>query len=669
MAMREMMHLFTGLVVVVVAVVVLVWGPGDPFDRGLDLFAAERMEGAIADFSRVREDHPLYLYSRLYLAQAYLKTGEPGRAVSVLAGVRLPFEVDLLLSRAHLALGNPALAEVEVIEALNAAVLPEEQAAALFIALKIAEARADYAQQVQHILQLLEVLPVRFIGYEAQMLRARLSAAAIFLNPADARDRQALFDYAVYLARVDPTTARRILLAILPFLTGTDEHEAEFQVALIASTRLGDHRSAEGLFEDLITYGPLEGRDRSRYFAAHNLLALGRQAEAEAGFARIIEEGDAHWAALSIYWLMRLYLHRDEAGAWELLQGVRPDLIAAAAYHRALFRLFFHHFSAQDYIAALPVIDLLLALPLDDRSHPRALFWRHRLAATLGHQHGRWYLERLERLYSLSYHALLARERGWIAGPLFTPGERRTRTDLAAAASSRLCTEEKAMLRQLILLADRGIWRPAFRLLALLATSLPDYLYFELQSALREEQGEFRLAIEYAEILADSADAALLPRSLLTRLYPRHYREETRIAAARFNAEEALIHAIILRESAFERMALSRSDAHGLMQIIPTTGADIAGRLALDDFQTAVMFDPQTNITMGTSYIIRQLARFGDLRLAIAAYHGGSGNVTRWLAARPDADLDLFIELIPAESTRNYVKSVYQALLIYREIY
>lgn len=682
MAMREMMHLFTGLIVVVVAVVVLVLGPGDPFDRGLDLLAVGQVEGAIASFSRVSEMHPLYPYARLYLAQGYLEAGEPGRAVSVLAGVGIPFEVDLLLGRAHLALGNLALAEAKAAEALHAAILSEERAAALSLTLELAETRADHVQQVESILQLLEVLPVRFIGYEARALRTRLAEAAVFLDPVDDRDRQALFDYAIYLARVDPAGARRILLAVLPFLTGTDKHEAEFQIALITSTRLGDRRSAEGLFEGLIARGPQEMRDRSRYFAAHNLIALGRRAEAEEGFARIIEWGNAHWAGLSIYWLMRLYLHHDEAGAWRLLQGARQDLLAAADYHRALFRLFFHHFSAQDYIAALPVIDLLLNLPLDDQSHPRALFWRYRLAAALN-QYDRWHLERLGNLYPLSYYALLARDRGWITGPLFTAGERRTRADLVAEASSRLRGEEKERLAQMVMFADHGtadygtadhgtadygIWRLVFRRLALLAPYLPEQIYLELKSEMREEEGELRLAINYAELLADSADVVLLPRSLLTRIYPRHYQKETGIAAARFDAEEALIHAIIRRESAFERMALSRSDAHGLMQIIPTTGADIAGRLGLDGFTPAHMFDPQTNITMGTSYITRQLARFADLRLAIAAYHGGSGNVTRWLAARPDVDIDLFIELIPAASTRDYVKSVYQALLIYRAI-
>lgn len=668
MAMREMLHISAGLLVVVVAAVILVLAPGDPFARGLDLLAAGRIEGSIASLSRVSETHPLYQYSRLYLAQAYIEAGEPKQAIAVLIGVDVPFEADLLLGHAYLALGNLTLADAKAAEALHAAILSEERAAALFLSLDIAESRAYHVQLVNNILLLLDTLPVRFIGYEAHSLRYRLTAAAVFLDPADESDRQALSEYAIYLAGSDPAGARHILLALLPFLTGTDRHEARFQIALITSTRLGDHEAAEELFQDLTVHAPNEMRDRSRYFAAHNLLSLGRRTEAERAFARIIEQGDVHWAALSIYWLMRLYLHHDEAGAWELLQGARRDLFATAEYHRALFRLFFHHYSARNYTAALPVIDLLLDLLLDDQSHARALFWRHRLATALN-QHGSRHLNRLGDLYPLSYYALLARERGWIAGPLFTAGERRTRADLMTDASFRLYRDENETLTKIAMLADYGIWRPAFRGLALLAPFLPEYVYLELQSEMREEQGELRLAIQYAETLADSADATLLPRCLLTRIYPQHFREEAGVAATRFDTEEALVYAIIRRESAFEMMALSRSDAHGLMQIIPTTGVDIADRLGLDGFEPAHMFDPLTNIIMGTSYISRQLTRFDDLRIAIAAYHGGSGNVTRWLASQPNVDIDLFIELIPAASTRDYVKAVYQALLVYRAIY
>lgn len=664
---EEFIYLISSLILVI-AVFIFTPTSIDPFVQGLEELTAGKPAAAVVSFQQVREDHPLTDYVQLYMAQAYLLRNDPGQAILVLGNVDIPFEVALLRGKAHLLQGNPVSALINAEEALRAALLREEQEAALFLLLDIAENEDDHLQQVKILLQLLDIIYIRFIGYGGRVLHARLAEAASFLDPADRYERHALLDYGLYLIRFDPTTAHRILSDILPFLTGEDMYEVLFQLAFIEMIHHRYYQAAQQRLKDLISFGPQGMVDRSRYFTAHNLLNLDQREEAERLFMQIITTGERGWAELSLYWLFRLYLGRNVIDAWELLRGAERDFASSAHYHRSLFRLFFHHLAAGNYTESQPVIELLLSLPLDRHDHPRALFWRHRLGEILGHP-AKQYLQRLGHLYPLSYYSLIARQRGYLSGPLFIPDRQSTIDELLAAATGRLSKEAREKLSRLTLLINYRIWRPAVRYLVSLAPVLGDSLYLQLKSRLYEEKGELRLAISHAETLAEMLPDPIIAWSLLSRLYPRHYQKIVRQAAAQFDTEEALIFAIIRRESAFETMALSRSDAHGLMQIIPTTAIDIARRLALEDFELVDLFDPPTNIIMGTSYIIRQLMRFGDLRLAIAAYHGGSGNLRRWLDALPHDDIDLFIELIPRESTRLYVKAVYQALLIYRAIY
>jgi soluble lytic murein transglycosylase-like protein len=666
---EEFIYLIAGLIILI-ASFIFTSAPADPFTQGVEELAAGNPQTAIANLHRVRKDHPLADYARLYLAQAYFQSNNFGRVFAILDTLKIPFEVALLRGKAYLLQGNRVLAATNAQEALRSALLREEQEAALFLLLDIAEKGDDHLQQVKILLQLLDIIYIRFIGYQGRVLHTRLAEAALFLDPADAREQQALLDYGLYLVGADPRAAHRVLSDILPFLTGEKMHKVIFQLAFIELIHHRDYQAAQRRFQHLISFGPQNMVDRSRYFLAHTFLNLGQRAEAERLFMQIITTGEREWAELSLYWLFRLYLGRNVIDAWELLRGAERDFSSSAHYHRSLFRLFFHHLAAGNYTESQPVIDLLLSLPLNQHDHPRALFWRARLGKIMGDPRDtEQYLWRLGHFSPLSYYSLILRQRGYLSGPLFIPDRQSTIDELTATARKQLSGEAQEKLSRLSLLTNYRIWRPASRYLHLLAPALGDSLYLQLKSRLSEVRGEFRLAISYAERLAERLPDPIITRSLLARIYPRHYQLVVQRAAVQFDTEQALIFAIIRRESAFETMALSRSDAHGLMQIIPTTAIDIARRLTLEDFKLVDLFDPSTNVTMGTSYIVRQLTRFGDLRLAIAAYHGGSGRVRSWLDTLPHDDIDLFIELIPRESTRLYVKAVYQALLIYRMIY
>jgi soluble lytic murein transglycosylase len=138
--------------------------------------------------------------------------------------------------------------------------------------------------------------------------------------------------------------------------------------------------------------------------------------------------------------------------------------------------------------------------------------------------------------------------------------------------------------------------------------------------------------------------------------------------------EPALLHALIRQESGFDRDAVSRAGARGLMQLMPATAQTVAGDLGVAHTTDRLTADPTHNIRLGSTYLAQRLERFGGSYVAaIAAYNAGSGRIDRWIAERdPRAGrLDLYrvidwVESIPIYETRNYVQRVLENVQVYR---
>jgi soluble lytic murein transglycosylase len=132
-----------------------------------------------------------------------------------------------------------------------------------------------------------------------------------------------------------------------------------------------------------------------------------------------------------------------------------------------------------------------------------------------------------------------------------------------------------------------------------------------------------------------------------------------------------MIHAITRQESQFDRSAVSHAGARGLMQLMPGTARETAGKIALSYRPEALTTDVQYNVQLGSTYFQRMLTYFGgSYPLAVAAYNAGPGNVNKWLAANGDprsgsiSMLD-WIEAIPIFETRNYVQRVLENAVMY----
>jgi soluble lytic murein transglycosylase len=161
--------------------------------------------------------------------------------------------------------------------------------------------------------------------------------------------------------------------------------------------------------------------------------------------------------------------------------------------------------------------------------------------------------------------------------------------------------------------------------------------------------------------------------TILEASYPTpHYKH------IRFN--RSLNLAIIKRESAFEQNSIncagSRGKAHGLMQIIPAAGIDIARNLGIE-YDHQALLNPQINVLFGNEFLKHLYLKFNKSTiLAIAAYNGGAGSVNKWIGrignpSRFKNNLDglaTWIEQIPFRETRYYVQSVLANMMIYQAI-
>ena len=131
-----------------------------------------------------------------------------------------------------------------------------------------------------------------------------------------------------------------------------------------------------------------------------------------------------------------------------------------------------------------------------------------------------------------------------------------------------------------------------------------------------------------------------------------------------------LLLSVMRQESLFESFAVSSASARGLMQIMPATGAEIAGSMSWPaDYSTNALFRPEVSIRMGARYLDRQRDYFGgSVHAALAAYNGGPGNTIIWNELGQN-DPDLLLEVIRADETRKYITQIYEFFNIYRLLY
>ncbi|HQZ11452.1 MAG TPA: lytic transglycosylase domain-containing protein [Devosia sp.] len=222
--------------------------------------------------------------------------------------------------------------------------------------------------------------------------------------------------------------------------------------------------------------------------------------------------------------------------------------------------------------------------------------------------------------------------------------------------------EQNEIVQAVRLLAGNGEGKMAQPLLRSFAFGLEDGGELRLAAELADEINAPSLAIKIAE----DADKRGTPLDLVA--FPRDRLPVTHVA----EVDHAALYAITRQESHFQLDAVSSAGARGLMQLMPGTARETAEKVGVEYSKSRLVTDGAYNALLGSTYLAAQLDRYeGSLVLAAAAYNAGPGNANKWIKANGDPrdtaiDPAVWIEQIPVNETRNYVKRVLGNYLVYR---
>ncbi len=194
-----------------------------------------------------------------------------------------------------------------------------------------------------------------------------------------------------------------------------------------------------------------------------------------------------------------------------------------------------------------------------------------------------------------------------------------------------------------------------------------------LESSARFEWGKAIEKMDRKELLAASKlakawgweDRALLTLARadhygdLNIRFPLSYNKAVFKEAKRRDIDPAWVYAVVRQESAMMPFVRSPVGAVGLMQVMPETGKDIAKQLRVSHFNSRQLLKPETNIHFGSYYLSKVLQEFNhNPVLATAAYNAGPHRIRKWTPRKGEVDADIWVDTIPFDETREYVRLV-----------
>ncbi|RYE49729.1 MAG: lytic transglycosylase domain-containing protein [Hyphomicrobiales bacterium] len=359
------------------------------------------------------------------------------------------------------------------------------------------------------------------------------------------------------------------------------------------------------------------------------------------------------------FWYERRTLARQLLALGEVKRAYRaadgyregPDgRLVEAHFHAGWIALAF----LKDAKAAAPHFEEMTKHSTLPDSVTQANYWLGRARQALGDEAGATEAFTKAAAFGTIYYGQLARS------ALGKPSTELR--DMPAWKQAEAGFESREPVRAVRLLADNGHKDLAVPLLRSFAESFTDGADLLLSAKLAQTLDAHHLAIA----IADTAEKRGTPLDLFN--FPKDGLPSTKLASM----DQAAIYAITRQESRFQVDAISSAGARGLMQLMPATAKETAGKLGVKYSASRLTSDGEYNALLGSTYLKAQLERFdGSLLLAAAAYNAGAGNARKWVNTfgdpRSDAiDPVVWVELIPVQETRTYVKRVLGNYLVYR---
>ncbi len=567
---------------------------------------------------------PLVAKSVFLLAHAYLKEGQPRKALALvelhLAALNKP-EAELLLARAYAAAGDAAGERGHYARLLTE--FPSSPEAA--------EAADDPARLAGLAPMARLNRAVRLLDRDSGTLAIRELELAIPNLTGAMLDRARLkLGVARYFARSYAPAYEWLRSLNLP--GGETDAERLFYMVRCAR-RLDRAQDVQKALEQLAAAHP---QSRWRLQA---LLAAGDYQGCSTSFPADPQAADCHW---------RL--------AWAAYRAQRPD--------------------AKDLF-----LNLVSRSPGSEKVS-NALYFLARIAESANDPaSARTYYQEINSAYPNFFYATLARERlksVAIARAPASPATTAFLRSIAFPVHARVDFEPSAIMRQRSerarLLASAGLDDLAENELRYAARSdgKPESVAMEL-AELATARDAPDMGIRYIKQLIPNYLRLPLdstPGKFWKLAFPLPYRASLEQYSREHNLDPFIVAALIRQESEFNPRIVSHANAYGLTQLLPSTARELARKLKMSMTANDILFTPDFNLRIGTYFLRSLLDRLGGKwEATLASYNAGPTRVAQWLAGSNFREPAEFVETIPFDETRNYVQSVLRNADLYRRLY
>jgi peptidoglycan lytic transglycosylase len=393
-----------------------------------------------------------------------------------------------------------------------------------------------------------------------------------------------------------------------------------------------------------------------------------RDGEAENGRRTLLELIDRHPDQLASAQALLLLadLNQDDAQLepaqtyFRRVTEIAPTSEPAGLAHMRLSAM---AFSRADYASAATQLEHYLEAFPEGTRHQQAQYWMGRTKLARGDGDARDRLRNARDLDPYSFYGLRAAEliAEFVARDRLQPGPTTPREVAQAVAA--------ALIRVDLLRSVGWTDAAAFELERVRSYFNEDPLALYALGEGLIQRNQTIPGISVGRELQRRA-GGVWNRRLLQIVYPMPYRDLIVKYARPHGINPFFIAALIRQESMFNPSATSAVGARGLMQVMPTTGRRVARRLGIPGFRTAMLYTPETNIRIGSRFLADQIETWGGRAdFVLAAYNAGPSRVDRWRTFPEANDRDLFMERIPFDETREYVRIVQLNARIYQTLY
>jgi soluble lytic murein transglycosylase len=427
-----------------------------------------------------------------------------------------------------------------------------------------------------------------------------------------------------------------------------------------------------------------ETSDDSAALKLYMLAEISRNENDEAGHNELIGQmvkrfPKSRWLEEALYSGGNMYLLKHDAQQatyhYSLLVQMFPSSTYAASAH---WRAAWMNYRIRNYSEAARLMEEQITGYPAGIEVPSALYWRGRIYEDEEHNFAQAanYYRVLSASYINYYYGELARKRLSVLN---------SQVSAPVAPAAALSSVRKLEVPELTgELPENDPHLIKARLLA--NAALNEYIGPEIQASPTSSEwgalgqaeiytsyGEYTRALQsmkHSGISFFALPMDQVPEVYWRLLFPQPYWSELVANSGENGLDPYLVASLIRQESEFNAGAVSRANAYGLMQLLPSVGKSLAKREKMKGFTAAQLLNPSVNLRLGTINLRQVLDRFGGQQeYALAAYNAGDTPVRQWMSNGDYKDIAEYVESIPYTETREYVQAILRNRQMYRALY